>query len=145
MLYWQRIFVETVPNKSQQIYDCCMNTKTNKLVSHKSIEKAQYLKGEAWNLDCTGRKDTPSIVTHGCQDRRSLRGQSFKYGLAYTFKANDEESILRLVNFFSICIDRSIYIWSRLKPYFGSFSKESMVLLLMILSLMKVYPRIEYR
>jgi hypothetical protein len=55
----------------------------------------------------------------------------------------EEESVLRLVNYFSISIDRSIYIWSRLNPYYGSYSNESIELLLIILSLINVYPRIE--
>ena len=69
-----------------------MSTKSNRIISNKTIEKEDYLKGQAWNFDCTERKDTPSIVT-GARIGGVFVDKQSRYGPIYTFKHNDEKSI----------------------------------------------------
>jgi hypothetical protein len=74
-----------------------MSTKSNRIISNKTIEKEDYLKGQAWNFDCTGRKDTPSIVT-GARIGGVFVDKQSRYGPIYTFKNNDEKSILHILD-----------------------------------------------
>ena len=61
--YYERGFVLSEKQIDKlNVCDSCMTTKIHKIISHKTVDRNKYLKGQVWHMDLTGRKDTPSLI-----------------------------------------------------------------------------------
>ena len=65
-------------------------------MSHKELDKDEYLTGQCWHEDATGRKETPALKT-GTLLGILFRDRQSRYYAGYSVKNNDSDEILHVV------------------------------------------------
>jgi hypothetical protein len=78
------------------VCESCREASAHKQQSHKHLDKDQYLTGQCWHADATGRKETPALKT-GTLIGLLFRDRQSRFYVGYSVRNNDTAEIINVL------------------------------------------------
>ena len=94
-----------------------MTAKIHKTISHKTVDSSEYLKGQVWHMDLTGRKDTPSLID-GDEMSVVFVEEVSRISAIYNIKTNSAHEINKVIDRWNKDLLSYLRVWHKDIPNF---------------------------
>ena len=90
--------LDIAPGEIDEDFVCesCREASAHKCQSHKNLDKDEFLTGQCWHADATGRKETPALKT-GTLIGILFRDRESRFYAGYSVKNNDTAEIMHVI------------------------------------------------